>query len=115
MKDLLQEDTITIKHRSFSRDSAGRASTSVTGAEQIPGSIQPANGHEVELVDEGERTGDHIKAYVRNSGAVEAADENSTGAPGDLIVYKGEEYKVVQTRTYDMTIPHTKAVAKKVE
>jgi hypothetical protein len=115
LRDLLTEDTVTRKKRGYTRDpDTGRATTSIIDVESFDGSIQPASGRDVELLDEGERTGDEIKVYIRGSHDLNVANED-TKKPGDLVEFNGDDYEVVHTRTYDATIPHTKAIARKVQ
>jgi hypothetical protein len=110
---LLNEDTFTIKERSFSRDSdTGRSSVTVTNTREVNGSVQPASGKDTEMMDEGERTGNEWKAYTKAE--VNTANQDSQ-EPSDLIEFEGQEYEVVHAEKYNAVIPHTKILMRREE
>lgn len=91
--------TINIKSRTFTRVKG--KSTVVEIAGTITGSVQPLNGRDFEALDTGRQDKGTMKVYCNEK--LNVSIEGTT-TPGDIVIYRGTEWEVVQELPYQNSI-----------
>lgn len=77
------------------------------------GQVSPASGDDLELLDEGERTGD--EKVVHTERQLKTSDEDQDPpVHADHVVIDGDRYEVSNVKEYRAVKPHYEAVCTKV-
>lgn len=93
------------------------AGTYDSNGEWVPGStsdiaaiasIQPAKGAQLAFLDSNQRTGEEMTVYIDTQVFTSKADD---GTPADLILWNGEEFKILTVKRWLMTQVYWEAVA----
>lgn len=99
--------TISCIRRTGSRVS-GRWEESST-MDTITGSVQPLNGKDTQFLPEGRRDTGLMKVYSNSPLAVSI---EGTGKPGDVVIWAGKKWEVIQELVYaNGLIDHYKYIA----
>lgn len=78
----------------------------------IRGSIQPADGEEVQLLPEGNRHADMLAFYTKTE--LRTADQHA-GTPADRVIFDGKTYEVKSVAHHRTHLRHFKALIARVD
>jgi hypothetical protein len=106
---LIQTTSITLK-RSQGSYVNGKWIDGIATSTTIEANVQPTPAKELALLPEADRTKEWITVYSVSE--MRTAKEGSGGWTADLIVWKGNNYKVMKSQHWEMgTLDHYKAMA----
>ena len=109
---LLGEETLTRRRISGPTYVAGRPTGETSADTAFQGSVQPMNGRDLEVLEEGLRSRDGRKIYCPR-GTLRSVDQHA-GTQADLVVLDGALYQVIHVDDSHPLIEHDRAYVVRV-
>lgn len=103
---------VTRKRRTGGARVRGRSTSPTETDSLIQCTVNPIPGEELEVLPEGERTGEQIR--ILTTADLRSSDETS-GELADLVVWEGKTYEVRTVQEYRRVLPHIEVRARRVE
>jgi len=90
----------------------GRATAPSFTDEEIQTTVNPIPGEELQVLPEGERTGEQIRLLT--TADLRSSDETA-GLLADHVIWQGKTYEVRTVQEYRRVIPHIEVRARRVQ
>lgn len=103
---------VTRRRRTGGGRLRGRPTSPTSDDVVIQCTVNPIPGEELEVLPEGERTGEQIRLLT--TAELRSSDETD-GVLADLVIWEGKTYEVRTVQQYRRVIPHLEVRARRVE